>query len=249
MYEVMLVEDDRALRYVYSKMKVWENSGFRIGKEVANGLEAVEWVKEHSVDVIFTDIRMPFMNGIEMMKQIQREHSDILFVFVSSYNEFEYAREGLRMGAVDYLVKPLEEKDVEGVLKRLQTVLSNQSKDQAILLLQKFVQQEVNWEEPILQNMCKIFDAHKDKNLTLEEVALELNLSKDYLGKLVKSYTGMGFRALYNGYKMEYAKPFIKSGKYKVYEISEMLGYTSADYFTQLFKNSTGMTPAEYKKG
>ena len=248
MYQVMLVEDDYALCYVYSKMKVWEKYGFSIAGQVSNGVQAVDYVKEHAIDVVFTDIRMPFMDGIEMMKQIRKDYPDILFVFVSSYNEFEYAREGLRMGAVDYLVKPMEENDLEGVLKRLQEMLSQRTKEDALSLLQKIVEQEVNWEDPVLQTLCKLFDEQKERNLTLEEVANALDLSKDYLGKIIKSRTGMNFRTLYNGYKMECAKPLIKSGKYKVYEISQMLGYTSADYFTQLFKNSTGMTPAEYKK-
>lgn len=248
MYQVMLVEDDRALRYVYSKMTVWNKYGFTIVGEAANGVQAVEFVQKHSVDVIFTDIRMPFMDGIETMKQIQKDHPEILFVFVSSYNEFEYAREGLRMGAVDYLVKPMEEKDLEEVLKRLEPMLLQRTEETSMSILQGIVEQEVNWDEPVLQNMCKIFDEQKEQNLTLEEVANELQLNKDYFGKLVKNRLGMNYKILYNRYKMECAKPLIKSGKYKVYEISHMLGYTSADYFSQLFKNNIGMTPAEYKK-
>ena len=245
MYRVMLVEDDRALRYVYSRMNVWAKYGFLMAGEVSNGVQAVEFVKENPVDVIFTDIRMPFMNGIEMMKIIKEQYPDILFVFVSSYNEFEYAREGLRMGAIDYVVKPMSEKDLESVLERLSTILTEQKKENTLHIFETIVTEEVNWEEPVLQNMCRYLEDNVARNLTLEEVADELNLNKDYFGK---NKTGMNFRNLYNKFKMEYAKPLIKSGQYKVYEISEMLGYTSADYFTQLFKNSTGMTPAEYKK-
>lgn len=248
MYRVMLVEDDRALRYVYSKMNVWTKYGFFIAGQVSNGVQAVEFVKENPVDIIFTDIRMPFMNGIEMMKIIKEQYPAVLFVFVSSYNEFEYAREGLRMGAIDYVVKPMGEKDLERVLERLQTILSEHKGEDIMDIFKSIVTEEVNWEEPILQNMCRYLEKNVERNLTLEEVAEELNLNKDYLGKVVKNRTGLNFRNLYNQFKMEYAKPLIKSGQYKVYEISEMLGYTSADYFTQLFKNSTGMTPAEYKK-
>lgn len=248
MYRVMLVEDDRALRYVYSKMTVWSKYGFFIAGEVSNGLQAVEFVKENPVDVIFTDIRMPFLNGIETMKAIKERYPKILFVFVSSYNEFEYAREGLRMGAVDYVVKPMGEKDLESVLERLRSLLSEQENEDSLEIFKTIVEKEANWEDPVLQKMCRYLIDHVEQNLTLEEVAGELDLNKDYLGKVLKMRTGMNFRNLYNSFKMEYAKPLIKSGQYKVYEISELLGYTSADYFTQLFKNSTGMTPAEYKK-
>ena len=89
---------------------------------------------------------------------------------------------------------------------------------------------------------------HINQNLTIEEVADSLGMNKDYLGRQLKKKTQMSFRSLYNRVKMEYAKPMIKSGQYKIYEISEMLGYTSPDYFSALFKNIVKMTPAEYKK-
>lgn len=248
MYRTLLVEDDRALRYVYSRMNGWEKHGFLIAGEASTGVQAIDFIKENPVDVIFTDIRMPFMDGIEMMKIMKEQRPDLLFVFVSSYNEFEYAREGLRMGAVDYVVKPMTAKDLERVLERLCSRLAEQNQEDAIGLFRNIVETEVKWEEPILQNMCRYLNENVKRNLTLEEVAEGLKLNKDYLGKVVKNRTGLKFRDLYNLFKMEHAKPLIKSGKYKVYEISELLGYASADYFTRLFKNSTGMTPEEYKK-
>lgn len=248
MYRVMLAEDDRALRYVYSRMKSWAKYGFLITKEVSNGVQALEFIKENPVDVIITDIQMPFMDGIEMMKLVRQVSPDVLVVFVTSYNEFEYAREGLRLGAVDYVVKPMKEKDLEEVLERLSGILAEQKKEDPVHIFENIVTEKVNWEEPVLQNMCTYLKNNLQRNLTLEEVAEELNLNKDYLGKVVKNKTGLNFRNLYNRFKTEYAKPLIKSGQYKIYEISEMLGYTSADYFTQIFKSNTGMTPAEYKK-
>lgn len=249
MYRVMLAEDDKTLRYIYSKMNVWEKHGFRIDHQVANGNQAVEYLRDHQVDVIFTDICMPFLNGFQMMEIIKKQYPDMPFVLVSSYNKFEYAIEGLRMGAVDYVVKPMEEKDLERVLKRLVQLLKDREhKSECYQILQKILPKEVDLQEPFIENICYYLDEHMQENLTLAEIAAALQLNKDYLGKLIKSHTGMNFRTLYNQLKIEYAKPLIKSGQYKVYEISEMLGYTSSDYFTRLFKNIMKMTPAEYKK-
>lgn len=247
MYEVLLAEDDRAQRYVYSKMKSWKEYGFSICEQAENGTRALELLREHPVDVVFTDIRMPFVTGIELMKTIKKEQPDILFVLVSSYDEFEYAREGLRLGAVDYMVKPITEEDLSKVLKRVQKMLSEKTKDNSADLFEK-IAPGVNWEDPLLKNMSQYVLKNIEQNLSLEEVAAALNLSKDYFGKQIKGKTGMNFRNLYNSFKMEYAKPLIKDGQLKIYEISEKLGYSSADYFTQIFKNSTKMTPAEYKR-
>ena len=248
MYRVILVDDDRALRYVYSKMNAWMKYGFAIAGETSNGIQALEWMKEHPADVVFTDIRMPFMDGITLMKEAQKLYPEVLFVFISSYDAFEYAREGLRLGAVDYVVKPMRDSDLENVLERLIPVMGRSGDEERISIFKKITEEDVNWEDPLLLRMCRYLEDHIDQNLTLEEVADALRLNKDYFGKIVKSRTGMNFRNLYNRFKMEYAKPLIKGGQYKIYEISRMLGYTASDYFTQLFKNSTGMTPLEYKK-
>ena len=75
-----------------------------------------------------------------------------------------------------------------------------------------------------------------------------MGMNKDYIGRRVKLRTGHTFRNFYNQIKMEYAKQLIKQGTYKVYEVSDLLGYASPDHFSQIFKSVVQMTPASYKK-
>lgn len=249
MYHAMLVEDDSAVRYVYSRMKSWAKHGFTIEAEASNGLQAMEALEKSRIDVIFTDIRMPFMDGITLMKTVQQNHPDMCFVLVSSYNEFEYAREGLRLGATDYIVKPMSEENLDEALHRVKETLDSKQDYRVLEMVSQCMGMEENLsEEPLIRNLCEFLTANMNRNVTMEEVAATLHLNKDYFGKVIKQKTGQSFKSLYNLIKMDYAKTLIKSGKYKVYEISEQLGYASADYFTKLFKNTTGVTPAEYKK-
>lgn len=248
MYKVMLVEDDEAVRYVYSKMKSWGKYGFEIVQEAENGAYALEKIKKNPVEVVITDIRMPFMDGISLMKNVIEKYPNILFVFISSYNEFEYAREGLRLGAVDYVIKPMSDDDLDKVLQRVTGFLKEQNKNSVMELVNKIVPENTLQTDILMQKVCQYLEDNMHQNRTMEDLAEAMDLNKDYLGKQIKSKTGITFRNLYNQIKMEYAKPLMKSGQYKVYEVSELLGYTSADYFTQLFKNVVGETPAEYKK-
>lgn len=248
MYRVMLVEDDRAIRYVYSRLETWGRQGFYIECEAGNGSQAITLLKNHPVDIIFTDIRMPLMNGIVMMKEIKKTFPDVLFVLISSYNEFEYAREGLKLGALDYISKPLEEKELEEVLRKADKILKTQEREGMFQKLCKLYENQVSQQDSLLTSVCDYLEENLNQNVTMEEVAEELNLNKDYLGKQIKGRTGQSFRTIYNQLKMEYAKEMLKKGNLKVYEISEKLGYTSADYFTLLFKKIVGMPPAEYKK-
>lgn len=246
MYRVMLVEDDEVVRYVYSRMKAWDKYGFCIAAQAGNAREALRMIREQDIDVIFTDIRMPGDDGIAMMRRIKEEYPRVAFVIVSAYRDFEYAREGLRLGATDYLLKPLEEKDLSGVLERLRRQL--EVKAGAWELIAAALPDKALLCDNFVKRLCLYLEKNIHRSLVIEDVAEAMELNKDYLGKLVKKKTGLSFRALYNRIKIEYAKAMIQRGDDKVYEISAKLGFSSPDYFTQLFKNEVHMTPAAYKK-
>ena len=82
----------------------------------------------------------------------------------------------------------------------------------------------------------------------MDDYAQELKLSKDYFGKLVKQHFKMPFKDLINSIKIEYAKKLIEEENMKNYEISQLLGYSTPDYFTRKFKQYTGTTPSKYRK-
>lgn len=244
----MLVEDDEMIRYVCTQLKSWGKYGFQVETEAANGIRALEALEHHEIQVIFTDIQMPFMDGIALMQEVKKRYPDILFVFMSSFHEFEYARAGLRLGAIDYVDKPMTAKKLEYVLERLREQLLKEDKSGIITALSSIVKDLKEENIPFLEKIARYFYENLDQNFTLEQLADYLELNKDYLGRQIKQKTGLNFRTFYHQMKMEYAKPLIKSGQYKVYEIAEMLGYTSAEYFSQQFKEIVGMTPAAYKK-
>lgn len=248
MYRVMLVEDDSAVRYVYKRMKAWGENGFSISEEAANGRQAEEKIEKGEVDIVFTDIRMPLMDGITLMKKVKEEKNQIPFVLISSFSDFEYAREGLRLGALDYIMKPLEEKELDNALQRAKEVLGQSRQNPVMETICKVCPGSINPGDPLLLSFGRYLEENMTSNVTLEAAAEVLNLNKDYLGKQIKAKTGLNFKILYHAVQIAYAKTLLKNKNYKVYEISEMLGYASADYFTQQFKKVTGMSPAAYKK-
>ena len=132
MYNVLLVEDDSALRFIYSKMKTWTECGFTIAKQASNGKDALEILKTRTFDLIFTDIRMPFVDGIEMLRKLSASDNKIPVIFASSYDEFEYARQGLILGAFDYLLKPVDEKKLAQVLTRLKEHIEATAQEEKI---------------------------------------------------------------------------------------------------------------------
>ena len=119
MYKILLAEDDADMRFIYSRMSVWKECGFVIAKEVSNGKDALAVLRSDAFDLVMTDIRMPFIDGIELLGKINELGIDVAVAFISSYDEFEYARKGLVLGAFDYLLKPVNEQKLGDMLRRV----------------------------------------------------------------------------------------------------------------------------------
>lgn len=248
MYKVLLVEDDSALRFIYSKMKTWSECGFTIAAEASNGKAALEKLEKNKFDLIFTDIRMPFVDGIEMLRKLNESGNTIPVIFASSYDEFEYARQGLILGAFDYLLKPVDKRKLENVLLRVKKRINEMDQSDRIQpsVAEVLKQLDVSSESNIFVKQVAIYcSQHYGEIITIEDIAQAY--SKDYFGKLFKQHFGVTFHEFYSKVKIEYSKELIRTGNYKAYEISDILGYSSVDYFTKVFKEITGMTPSKYK--
>ena len=250
MYKVLLVEDDAALRFIYSKMKTWSECGFSIAAEASNGKAALETLEKNSFDLIFTDIRMPFIDGIEMLRKLNESGNTLPVIFASSYDEFEYARQGLILGAFDYLLKPVDQRKLEDVLLRVKKRIDEMDQGSRIqpsveeVLKQLDVSADTN---KFVNQVAMYCSQHYGEIITVDDIAEAHAYSKDYFGKLFKQHFDVTFHEFYSKIKIEYAKELIRTGNYKAYEISDILGYSSVDYFTKVFKEFTGMTPSKYK--
>lgn len=120
MYTVLLADDKEAFRRKIKRLPYWSSCGekFKIAYEVQNGLEALECLKKHPVDVVVTDIRMPFVDGIELLKQIKAGGLCGCVILLSEFAEFSYAKEGILNGAFDYVVKPVDNDKIQETFER-----------------------------------------------------------------------------------------------------------------------------------
>jgi two-component system response regulator YesN len=168
----MIVDDMEIMRRDLKRLKVWgEQTGFIVVAEAKNGQEALEKLKKRKVDLVITDIKMPIMDGVDLLKKIIDKELSSCVVFLSEYSEFEYARQGLVYGAFDYIVKPIDEDKIENLLRKVAKCISEKKFEK-----EKVKKLEVQFEEKIetfyvAEDLEKIIKLFKEVDLKVVEVA------------------------------------------------------------------------------
>lgn len=124
MYKTLLVDDIEIFMWEAKRLKTWgESTGFCVTQTARNGADALKELQADTFDLVLTDIRMPIMDGIELLQQVKKERLCPCVVLLSEYSEFEYARCGIVLGACDYIVKPLTEEVLQATLARARVVI------------------------------------------------------------------------------------------------------------------------------
>ncbi len=125
MYRVLMVDDRDIFLIELKRLKVWGDiSGFEVAGKANNGRQAIEMLKSSSYDMVLTDIRMPVIDGLQLLRKINQEGLCSCVVLLSEYSEFNYARQGIVLGAFDYLVKPPSQESLLELFKRARRFLS-----------------------------------------------------------------------------------------------------------------------------
>ncbi|MFC5531186.1 response regulator [Cohnella yongneupensis] len=124
MFQVLIVDDEPIARESLRYLIDWEDYGFSVKAGAEDGEQALAMLREGFYSLVLTDIRMPKMNGLELIERM-REITDASVIILSGYDDFEYARQGIKLGVKDYLLKPVDEEDLIAVLLRVHRELTD----------------------------------------------------------------------------------------------------------------------------
>ena len=241
MYSIMIVEDEYLVRQGIAFLVDYEQFGMQVIAQAENGREAWQKFQKNPADILLTDINMPQMNGLELAKLVRDQAPKCHIVFLTGYDDFDYARTAIKLGADDYLLKPFSKDDVEEMLAKVQTKLDKERKKAQI---QNLVDQgqRSELEEAIHARLA-------DSELSLKNLAFQLGFSPSYLSVLIKKELGLPFQDYLIQERMKKAKLLLLTTDLKIYEIAEQVGFEDMNYFSQRFKQVVGLTPRQFKKG
>ncbi|NLW56927.1 MAG: response regulator transcription factor [Firmicutes bacterium] len=133
MCKVLIVDDERIIREGIAAVIPWGKYGFTLVGTAANGEEAYEIIKKEALDIVISDIKMPGMNGLQLIAKVKEEQPAVEFVVLSGYGEFEFARTAMQYGVKYYLLKPCNEEEILEVLEELRTEIEQRKRKEAHL--------------------------------------------------------------------------------------------------------------------
>ena len=131
MLNVLLVDDEKLERVLIRKGYNWEENGFNIVGEAASGEDALEYINYHNVDIVITDINMPGMDGLQFTEKLLQKNPKCRVVIVTGFREFEYARKAIKLGVDEFLLKPVNIKEISEVMTKIKTEIAKVNEEES----------------------------------------------------------------------------------------------------------------------
>ncbi len=246
MKNILIVDDEKFVRLGIKTMI--ERSDLCSGEiiECKNGEEALKVLEEKNFDIIFSDIRMPLMDGIEFIRKIKNEElSDANIVVISGYDDFNYAVEAMRNGACEYLLKPIERESFIAVLEKLDLGIETKTLEGVISTA------DVEEYENKIQKINRAVDyikANYNQNINMAVVSNEVSMNYTFFSETFKEIKGESFVDYLKNVRISMAKQLLRTSCLQISRIANNVGFKDEKHFLKTFKAEVGCTPSEYRK-
>jgi len=255
-YRVVLIDDEPWTMVYMKKTFKWREMGFEIIAETQNSLEAFELIEQVRPDVVFTDIRMPQMSGIELMQGLRQKGIHSEFVIASGFAEFEYAQEAVKLGAFEYCLKPITSEKADELLARLSRhlnarIASPETGEQDRIRSGDGTTAPMTEEEGQIKftDMLAYIRRHYAEKLQLKDLAKMFFLNPNYCCHLFGKFTQKTFSEYVTDLRMKEAARLLLHTQLTIEEVAGRTGYPDYFYFNKVFKKYYRATPTGYRKG
>lgn len=246
--KVVVIEDEILIREGLCKLMNRMFPEITISSTAGNGQEGLLCIKRDKPDFIITDIRMPVMDGLEMIAKMQEEGIFPKIIVLTAYSEFSYAQQAVKLGVYDYIIKPVVVQEFVRTIRKIQNLYEQEQKRTPDTMgsLENIISGILYGASVLDEGLESFLD--KKYGITLSEIADRLNLTQEYLGAQFHKELGENFSVYIRNYRLAKAKELLIGTQLKQYEIAEKVGYGDAKYFARVFKECVGISPAEYRK-
>lgn len=218
----------------------------------SNGEEALNIIKEEAINLVISDVMMPVMDGFQFCRIIKSnvEYSHVPVILLTARNTLQSKIEGLELGADAYIEKPFA---TEYLLAQIASLLANRANIKNYFAHSPLVHiksmAHTKSDESFLDKINEFIYSHLDEqDLDVDKLAKQMNMSRPTLFRKIKSIADLTPAELVNITRLKKAAELLARGEYKIYEVSDMVGFGSQTAFGRSFAKQFGMTPTEYQR-
>ena len=182
LYKIMLVDDEEEVRTSIIKQVDWEKLGFRVVSDAENGEDALEKIDIYEPDVIMTDIRMPYMDGLSLIEKVHSKYPTVKLLIFSGFDDFEYAKEAIRLGVSEYILKPINSEELSEIFNKIKKNLDLEIENRRDIAR---LRENYKTNLPIIKNqfLINLLNSKLSKaeiDLRLKEYEIDLNEALKY---------------------------------------------------------------------
>ncbi|NLG87802.1 MAG: response regulator [Clostridiaceae bacterium] len=240
MYGLVIADDELIIRQGLMTIP-WNEYDIEVMGIASNGSEALDMVMEKCPDILLTDIRMPGMDGLALIEAAKKYNPEIQAILLTGYEDFEYARDAIRLGAIGYILKPSDPEEIIESIERAKKKLEEIHGRNNISANNSKVKNR------IICKLIEYIEEHYKEDITLQTAADYVHMNHIYISRLFKRETGETFLDYLTKFRLKRACVLLMKNEYKIYEIALEVGITDSGYFSQVFRKYYGMTPSEYR--
>lgn len=253
MYRILVADDEPIERSVVSKkIQTFFPDQFEIVL-AENGREAVSLFREKECQIALLDIEMPGMNGLEAAASIRAEDDYACIIFLTAFDEFDYAKKAITLRALDYLLKPGNDVElitaIEEAVREVEKLKSQPPENGKETPGNTLCSEELGnvRVKAVAERILSYIDANYAQDISMQDAARAMGYADAYFCKIFKESFDKSFMVYLADYRMEKARELLEDMTVNIKDVGSSVGYRDSNYFTKVFKRIVGVTPTEYR--
>lgn len=250
MYTLMIVDDESAVLEGISRLLDWKALGFGQIRTARSSFEVISHVVDWKPDICLMDVCIGNEYGYDLIKRLGEMGVRSNYIMMSGYDEFTYACEALRCGALDYLLKPvdggkLQKRVRQIIVEKLHGTVPEETGPEKDPILKRSYQEL----SPLIRRIVMMVGMEYGQHISLKSIADRFRMNPTYLGQIFIKETNMKFTEYLMAYRMHVARSRIMDTDAKISEVACEVGYANMNYFHQHFHSYYGISPLKMRMG
>lgn len=240
MYSAIIIDDEK---YVIKSLKATlrDMAHFTFVAEFNDGLSALDYLRAEQPDLAFVDVRLPGLNGLELLRQAKAENLPTLFIVISGFADFTYAQTAMLYNALGYCLKPFDRAELLGVLEKARALLAARPAPAPVPA------GTTPTRSRTVNTMLAYLEEHYMDDISMQSLANLCHMSLNYAGQQFRQTMNQTFSSYLTSLRIRRAIELLTSTDLPVSQVAAQVGYRDYFYFAKVFKRATGMTPSSYR--